>query len=42
MTEEEWKVITEILDIMKEKFDDQEKRIKELEQTIQFLKQALK
>ena len=42
MTEEGWKVITEIIDIMKEKFDDQEKRIKELEQTIQFLKQAFK
>mgnify|MGYP007090457468 CR=1 FL=1 len=28
MTEEEWKVIGELLEILKERFDDQEERIK--------------
>ena len=37
MTEEEWKVIGEILDTLKERFDDQEKRIKHLEKQIELL-----
>ena len=42
MKEEEWEIIIEIFEKFKERLDDQEKRIKELEQTIQFLKQAFK
>ena len=37
MTEEEWKVFCELLEILKERFDDQEKRIKELEEQIRCL-----
>ena len=37
MTEEEWKVFVELLEILKERFDDQEKRINELEEQIKCL-----
>jgi len=37
MTEEEWKIFSELLEILKERFDDQEKRIKELEEQIRCL-----
>ena len=37
MTEEEWKVFAELLEILKERFDNQEKRIKELEEQIKCL-----
>jgi hypothetical protein len=37
MTEEEWKIFGELLEILKERFDDQEKRIKELEEQIKCL-----
>ena len=37
MTEEEWKVFGELLEILKQKFDDQEKRIKELEWKVELL-----
>ena len=34
MTEEEWKVFGELFEILKDRFDDQEKRIKHLEKQI--------
>jgi chaperonin cofactor prefoldin len=37
MTEEAWKVFAELMDILKERFDDQEKRIKVLEEQIKCL-----
>jgi hypothetical protein len=37
MTEKEWKIFGELLEILKEKFDDQEKRIKELEWKVELL-----
>lgn len=37
MTEDDWKVIGEILDATKERFDEQEKRIKELESKVEML-----
>jgi BMFP domain-containing protein YqiC len=37
MTKEEWDVIGEVLDAIKERFDDQEKRIKSLEAEIKEL-----
>ena len=37
MTEDDWKVIGEILDATKERFDEQEKRIKELEWKVEML-----
>lgn len=37
MTEEEWKIIGELLEILKERFDDQEKRIQVLEEQIKCL-----
>jgi hypothetical protein len=42
MTEEAWKYIGEFLEILKDRFDDQEERIKSLEKTIESLKEALK
>ena len=42
MTEEAWKYIIEFLEILKERFDDQEERIKNLEKTIQSLRKAIK
>jgi len=42
MTEEEWEVIGEFIKNVVERFDDQEKRIKSLEKTIESLKEALK
>ena len=42
MTQEEWKVIGELLEILKERFDDQEERIKNLEKTIQSFREAIK
>jgi hypothetical protein len=35
MTEEEWKVFGELMQILKDRFDDQEKRIKHLEEQIE-------
>ena len=37
MTEEEWKVFGELFEILKDRFDDQEKRIKHLEKQIELL-----
>jgi hypothetical protein len=37
MTEEAWKVFAELMDILKERFNDQEKRIKVLEEQIKCL-----
>jgi len=37
MTEEEWKVFGELLEILKQRFDEQEKRIKELEWKVELL-----
>jgi hypothetical protein len=37
MTEEGWKVFTELMGILKDRFDDQEKRIKELEWKVELL-----
>jgi len=37
MTEEGWKVFTELMGILKDRFDDQEKRIKQLEKQIETL-----
>lgn len=42
MTEEAWKYIGEFFEILIERFNDQEKRIKSLEETIESLKEALK
>jgi hypothetical protein len=42
MTEEAWKYIGEFLEILKERFDDQEERIKNLEKTIQSLRDSIK
>jgi len=42
MTEEEWKVFGELMQILKDRFDDQEERIKNLEKTIQSLREAIK
>ena len=42
MTEEAWKYIGEFLEILKERFNDQEERIKNLEKTIQSLRDAIK
>jgi len=37
MTDEGWKVFTELMQILKDRFDDQEKRIKELEWKVELL-----
>jgi hypothetical protein len=37
MTEEEWKIIGQILNTIKDRFHDQEKRIKHLEKQIELL-----
>lgn len=37
MNEEAWKYIGELMEIIKERFDDQEKRIKHLEKQIELL-----
>ena len=37
MTEEEWKVFGELMQILKDRFDDQEERIKELEWKVELL-----
>ena len=37
MNEEAWKYIGELMEITKERFDDQEKRIKHLEKQIELL-----
>jgi len=42
MTEEGWKVFGELMEILKDRFDEQEKRIKNLEKIIESLKDAVK
>ena len=37
MTDEAWKLMTELFEILKERFDDQEKRIKDLEWQVELL-----
>jgi hypothetical protein len=37
MTDEGWKVFGELMDILKDRFEDQEKRIKHLEWKIELL-----
>jgi len=37
MNDEGWKVFVELMEILKDRFDDQEKRIKELEEQIKCL-----
>ena len=37
MTDEGWKVFSELMEILKDRFDDQEKRIKHLEEQIELL-----
>jgi hypothetical protein len=37
MNDEGWKVFGELMEILKDRFDDQEKRIKELEEQIKCL-----
>ena len=37
MTDEGWKVFGELMDILKDRFEDQEKRIKHLEWQIELL-----
>ena len=42
MTNEEWELIGNFIQDVVERFNDQEKRIKSLEKTIELLKEALK
>ena len=37
MNDEEWKVLGELMEILKDRFDDQEKRIKHLEKQVELL-----
>jgi len=37
MTDDGWKVFGELMEILKDRFDDQEKRIKHLEEQIEIL-----
>lgn len=37
MTDEGWKVFGELMQILKDRFDDQEERIKELESKVELL-----
>jgi hypothetical protein len=42
MTDEGWKVFGELMEILKDRFEDQEQRIKNLEKIIESLKDAIK
>jgi hypothetical protein len=42
MTNQEWELIGNFIQDVVERFNDQEKRIKSLEETIESLKEALK
>jgi len=37
MTNDGWKIFSELMDILKDRFNDQEKRIKHLEEQIEIL-----
>jgi chaperonin cofactor prefoldin len=41
MTDEGWKVFSELMEILKDRFDDQEKRIKTLEEQLEKLIDSL-